>query len=233
MDSISQTQPSTTTQSRAANQAERTATANTNVQAAVAELGSDVFLRLLVTQLQSQDPTNPVQNEEFVAQLAQFTTLEQTTSSNKLLKQLIDQDGQRTQLDLVNLIGRTVVSQGDTVSLGKEDQPTLAYALSGNAGKVTIDILDQNKQVVQSLDIQEIQKAGANQVQWDGLDRNGDRVPEGIYQFQVKAEDLKKNSVPVLTFAREPVTHILYGAEKPVVLQSGKALQKDDIISIQ
>ena len=94
-------------------------TRETNVQEAVSDLGPDVFLRLLVTQLQSQDPTNPAQNEDFVAQLAQFTTLEQTTSTNELLEQLIGQNVQRTQFDLVNLIGRTVVTEGDTVSLGE------------------------------------------------------------------------------------------------------------------
>ena len=130
--------------------ANTTATGGANVQAAVSALGSDVFLRLLVTQLQSQDPTNPVQNEEFVAQLAQFTTLEQATSTNKLLEKLIGQDTQRTQLDLVNLIGRMVVTQGDTVSIAGDEQPTLGYALSGEARSVTIKVLDSNKQVVRT-----------------------------------------------------------------------------------
>jgi flagellar basal-body rod modification protein FlgD len=100
-------------------------TGEANVQEAVSELGADVFLRLLVTQLQSQDPTNPTENGDFVAQLAQFTTLEETTNTNALLEQLIGQDVQRTQFDLVNFIGRTVVTEGDTISLGETDQPIL------------------------------------------------------------------------------------------------------------
>lgn len=210
-----------------------TVTAQGNVQAAVSELGSDVFLRLLVTQLQSQDPTNPVQNEDFVAQLAQFTTLEQATNTNDLLGDLIAQDTQRTQLGLVNLIGRTVVSQGDMVSVGKEDQPILAYALSGDASVVTINILGKDGQVIRKIESNVLQHAGANKVQWDGLDAKGDRVPEGVYQFRAKAEDLKKNVVSVLTFGREPVANIVFGADKPVVLQSGKTLNTQDIISIQ
>ena len=209
-----------------------TATANANVQAAVGALGPDVFLRLLVTQLQSQDPTNPVQNEDFVAQLAQFTTLEQTTSTNKLLEQLIGQDTQRTQLDLVNLIGRTVVTQGDTVSMAKEEQPTLGYALSGEARLVTIQILNSDKQVIRTLESTDIQKAGAHQVQWDGLNDSGDRVPEGVYLFKVKAEDVNKQPIPNFTFARERVVTIAFGTESPVVLQSGKTLHTDDILSI-
>ena len=209
-----------------------TATGGANVQAAVSALGSDVFLRLLVTQLQSQDPTNPVQNEDFVAQLAQFTTLEQATSTNKLLEKLIGQDTQRTQLDLVNLIGRTVVAQGDTVSIAGEEQPTLGYALSGEARSVTIKVLDSDQHVVRTLESTDVQKAGANQVQWDGLNDSGDRVPEGVYQFIVKAEDANKQPVPNFTFARERVMTIAFGAESPVVLQSGKSLHTEDILSI-
>ena len=204
-----------------------------NVQAAVSELGADIFLRLLVTQLQSQDPTNPVENEDFVAQLAQFTTLEQATNTNELLGDLIAQDTQRTQLGLVDLIGRTVVSPGNTVAIGKDDQPTLAYALSGDASTVTIDILGPNQQVIQQLQTTELQHAGANQIRWDGLDANGDRVPEGVYQFRVKAADAKQAGVPVLTFGREPVANIVFDAENPIVLQSGATLKQQDIISIQ
>ena len=209
-----------------------TATGGANVQAAVSALGSDVFLRLLVTQLQSQDPTNPVQNEDFVAQLAQFTTLEQATSTNKLLETLIGQDTQRTQLDLVNLIGRTVVTQGDTISIAGDEQPTLGYALSGEARSVIIKVLDSDQHVVRTLESTDVQKAGANQVQWDGLNDSGDRVPEGVYQFIVKAEDANKQPVPNFTFARERVMTIAFGAESPVVLQSGKSLHTEDILSI-
>jgi flagellar basal-body rod modification protein FlgD len=221
MDPIAPTQPGST------------ATSNADVQAAVGALGSDVFLRLLVTQLQSQDPTNPVQNEDFVAQLAQFTTLEQTTGTNKLLEQLIGQDTQRTQLDLVNLIGRTVVSQGDTVSLGKDDQPILAYALSETASKVKIEVLGPNKEIIRTLSSDIPEAPGAHQLQWDGLNEAEDRVPEGVYQFRVKAEDVNKQPVPNFTFARERVMNIMFGTENLVVVQSGKTLNTEDIISIQ
>jgi flagellar basal-body rod modification protein FlgD len=204
-----------------------------NVQAAVSELGSDVFLRLLVTQLQSQDPTNPVENEDFVAQLAQFTTLEQTTNTNELLGDLIAQDTQRTELGLVNLIGRTVISQGDTVSVGKDEQPILAYALSGDASFGTIEVLGRDGQVLRKVESNVFQHAGANQVQWDGLDNNGDRVEEGVYRFRVKAEDVQRNPVSVLPFAREQVANIVLGTDNPIVVQSGKTLNTQDIISIQ
>ncbi len=204
-----------------------------NVQAAVGELGSDVFLRLLVTQLQSQDPTNPVENEDFVAQLAQFTTLEQTTSSNELLGNLVDQNNQRTQFDLVNLLGRTIVTEGDTVSLGETDEPILAYALSEPATKVTLDVLGADGEVLRRIQAENPSVVGANQVIWDGLTNEDERVPEGVYQFRVNAVGANQESVPHFTFARERVANIVLGTENPIVVQSGKTLNTPDIISIQ
>jgi flagellar basal-body rod modification protein FlgD len=208
-------------------------TGEANVQQAVSELGADVFLRLLVTQLQSQDPTNPTENEEFVAQLAQFTTLEETTNTNALLEQLIGQDVQRTQFDLVNFIGRTVVTEGDTISLGETDQPILTYALNDTATSVTIEILGEDGQVLRSIQSESPGTAGAHDVKWDGLDEDGDRLLEGVYQFRVNA--IHANGAPVgnFTFARERVSNIVLGAENPIVVQSGKTLNTQDIISIQ
>jgi len=214
-------------------QSSSSVTGGANVQEAVSALGADVFLRLLVTQLQSQDPTNPVENEDFVSQLAQFTTLEQATTTNELLEQLIGQDTQRTQFDLVNLIGRTVVSEGDTVSLGKGDQPILAYVLSDTASRVTIEVLGENGQIVRSLPSESPETLGAHQVPWDGLDEDGDPLPEGVYQFRVRAEDANGKPVSNFTFARERVANIVLGAEKPIMVQSGKTLDNQDIISIQ
>ena len=210
-----------------------TLTSQDNVQAAVSELGADVFLRLLVTQLQNQDPTNPTDNADFIAELAQFSTLEQNTTTNDLLEQLISQDTQRTEFDLVNLIGRTVVSEGDTVSLGESDQPILAYALNDIASQVLVEVLGENGEVLRSIQPETAGTAGAHQVQWDGLDEDGDRLPEGVYQFRVKAVNGNQELVSNFTFARERVSNILFGTENPVVLQSGKILNTEDIISIQ
>ncbi|MCB9711427.1 MAG: flagellar hook capping FlgD N-terminal domain-containing protein [Nitrospirales bacterium] len=209
-----------------------TVTNQSNVQAAVTALGSDVFLRLLVTQLQSQDPTNPVQNEDFVAQLAQFTTLEQTTNSNKLLEELVGQNTQRSQFELLNLLGHSVVTDGNTVSLASEGEATLSYALSENAQTVNLEVLGPNNQILRTLNPGGAQATGGHQIVWDGKDESGNVLPAGVYAFRVKAEDANQKAVPTLTFARETVSNIVPGTDKPVVVQSGKTYTAEDIISI-
>ena len=209
-----------------------TVTGQSNVQAAVTDLGSDVFLRLLVTQLQSQDPTNPVENEDFVAQLAQFTTLEQATNTNELLNTLIGQNTQRTQFDLVNLLGHDVVTNGNTLSLPTDGETTISYALSGNAQQVNIDILGPNAQILRTLNPGSAQATGGHHILWDGKNESGDSLPAGVYEFRVRAEDADQKAVPALTFARERVSNIVPGTDKPVVVQSGKTYTTEDIISI-
>jgi len=200
----------------------------------VPQLGRDQFLKLLVTQLQNQDPTNPVKNEAFVAQLAQFTTLEQANNTNKLLTDLIDQGKGTSQLDLVGLIGHKVVAEGNSVFLGETGQTNLTYILGDTATSVTVKVLDGEGNVVRTLDNLGLQAVGRQEVAFDGNDDNGDRVPSGSYQFQVQAEDAKQNPISTTTFLSDIVKSVVMGMEQPMlVLAGGKTLTPADILAFE
>ncbi len=201
-----------------------------NVQNAVEQLGSEVFLRLLVTQLQSQDPTNPTQNEDFVAQLAQFTTLEQATNTTDLLQQLVNQ---RSELDIVSLLGRDIVTEGDILTLDKTNEPVLSYVLNEDTRAVKIQIFDKDAHVIRNLAVNQIQKAGAHEISWDGLDDNGTRPPEGPYLYSIQALNENNKEVKVRTFAQERVVSLLPGTDEPVVVASGRTYGTGDIFSIR
>ncbi len=207
-----------------------TLTGQREVQNAVEELGSEVFLRLLVTQLQSQDPTNPTQNEDFVAQLAQFTTLEQATNSTDLLQQLVDQ---RSELDIVSLLGRDIVTEGDILTLDKDNEPVLSYVLEEDTRKVAVQILDRDGNIVRNLEVDQIQKSGSYELPWDGLDNNGNRLSEGPYQYIIQALNEKDKDVKVQTFSMERVSSLLPGTDKPVVVASGRTYGTSQIQAIR
>src|SRR4030042_655463 len=81
------------------------------------ELGKDDFLKLLITQLSHQDPTKPLEDREFVAQMAQFSTLEQMTNMNGELSKLL---GLLARSQAVNLLGKTVeIAQGQGSLTGR------------------------------------------------------------------------------------------------------------------
>jgi flagellar basal-body rod modification protein FlgD len=81
------------------------------------ELGKDDFLKLLITQLSHQDPTKPLEDREFVAQMAQFSTLEQMTNMNGELSKVL---GLLARSQAVNLLGKTVeIAQGQGSITGR------------------------------------------------------------------------------------------------------------------
>ncbi|MCA9473909.1 MAG: hypothetical protein MRJ96_12580 [Nitrospirales bacterium] len=207
---------------------------NNITSANVQELGRDVFLRLLVTQLESQDPTNPVQNEDFIAQLAQFTSLEQTTNINENLESLIGQNDQQAKLDLVNLIGREVSAQGNVIPLKDTGDVSLAYVLEETAANVGIDVVNENGTVVRRFSNLGVQEAGPHNIVWNGEDQNGDRVDAGVYSFLPTAVNRDGGPVVARTYMRDIVKSVMISEEQPLVtLESGKTLQPNEILSVQ
>lgn len=110
------------------------------------QLGQDEFLKLLTTQLQYQDPIKPVSNEAFVAQLAQFAALEQTSKVASAVKDLVEQGTQRGLLDLVPLIGRQVTVQGQAGEMRET-----VTAVSQQEGRPVLAL--SNGQIVSPLEI--------------------------------------------------------------------------------
>jgi len=75
------------------------------------QMGKDDFLLLLTKQLQYQDPLKPMENTEFVSQMASFSTLEQMTNMNKSLEKFIANADQNYKIQAMNLLGLTVTAQ--------------------------------------------------------------------------------------------------------------------------
>ena len=115
------------------------------------ELDQNTFLRLLITQLENQDPLDPAASEDFVAQLAQFSSLEQATQTTSLLEQLISQGTERGRLEAVELIGHEVLATGNTIELNSDGVGNLVYHLAGESASGTITIADAAGKVVRSL----------------------------------------------------------------------------------
>ncbi len=196
------------------------------------ELDQAAFLRLFLVQLQSQDPLNPATNEEFIAQLAQFTTLEQTTKTATLIEDLLDQGEQQAKVGLVELIGHEILANGNTVQLSGTGGTSLAYELAGEATSVTVAVTDTAGNLVRTITVGP-QAAGQQVVAWDGLDNNASQVSPGTYQFSVLAITPDGTSVPVVTFLRDVVASTIWANGKAeLVLTSGQSLTASEILSV-
>lgn len=196
-------------------------------------LDQNTFLRLLITQLENQDPLDPTANEEFVAQLAQFSSLEQATQTTTLLEQLISQGTERGRLEAVELIGHEVLATGNTIEVNDDEEgASLVYHLAGEITSGAITIVDQAGQVVRSLLVNG-QAAGQHTVEWDGLDQEGEPVSPGVYQFAVNPINGDGVSVAVNTFLRESVKSAVWeNGQTSLILASGNSLDTDDVLSV-
>jgi flagellar basal-body rod modification protein FlgD len=171
-----------------------------------AELGKNDFLNLLVTQLKNQDPLKPMDSSSFVAELAQFSQLEQSSNQSTLLQKSLDAQNASLQYSLLPLIGRGVSIQGAVIQLGTEPA-TLDYSLGQDAASVSLSILNASNQVIRAGTLGP-QGAGAQQLKWDGRDQKGTMMQPGTYTYAITALNAQGQAVPVTTTSNLTVTGI-------------------------
>jgi len=182
---------------------------NSQIQSDKSSLGKDDFMTLLVAQLQAQDPTNPMDAQDFSAQLAQFSTVEQMFNVNDNLVTLQESQIALNNTSALNLIGKTVNSTGDSFGYAEGAPVDLKYNLSADAEKVTIDILNGSNQLIATVEQSDI-KAGEGLYTWSGLDSQGDEVPAGDFTFNASAQDSRGNSIPVKTLSSGNVSEVIF-----------------------
>jgi len=198
------------------------ATALTDAVSSDQELGRDAFLRLLTLQLQNQDPLDPVKNEDFVAQLAQFSSLEQLTSINETLgadKSVAATDNVRIAIDsntAVGLMGREVQVSTNTLDYSGDGSKRIGYNLEGPADNVTIRILDDSGEIIRTL-VEGDPEQGNASITWDGKDAEGDEVGAGTYLL---VPDAKYQGAPVgvASGAAGTVTGVRYQDGQPILI---------------
>ena len=153
-----------------------------------ANMGKNEFLKLLVAQLEHQDPLAPQEGQEFAAQLAQFSSLEQLTNINGNLESSQAYDLALSNSSMVNLIGKTVDGPGNSFELGEGETETLRFSLAEEASDVTVSIYDSTGKIVANFGIG-ASSAGLKEFVWNGKDSTGLQLPAGSYSFNIIAED--------------------------------------------
>jgi flagellar basal-body rod modification protein FlgD len=171
--------------------------AKNKVKAPSNNMDQGAFLTLFTTQLKNQNPLDPVKNEAFVAQLAQFSQLEATNSMKVSMQAMVDSLKGDKMLAGAAMIGRKVaVPNGPLVLLG--GQPiNAAVDLPTGADGVQMQIMDEKGQVVRK-QIFGPQMVGSMNLSWDGLNDGGAAMPDGTYTMQVLANAQGKAIQPVV-----------------------------------
>lgn len=197
------------------------------------ELGQGDFLKLMITQFQNQDPFKPMENGEFLGQLAQFSTVNGIETLNSSFSGLAGSIQDEQALQAANLVGRSVLAVTDIGYLPDDGLINGAVEVDGAVTNVQIEITNTAGEVVQRLNLGE-QSAGLARFSWDGMNADGERAPADHYQ--IKARVLRGNNVEsaatLIEADIESVTLGQFGSGMTLNLFGGDALSLRQVYQI-
>jgi flagellar basal-body rod modification protein FlgD len=176
--------PSTAAQS-ATGAAGSASSANSANSAANAVGTQSAFLQLLVTQMQNQDPLNPMDNSQITSQLAQISTVDGITTLNTSIQQLVSNNNTNQTIAAASMLGTTVLVPGSSMSLS-QGQAIYGINLPQAASGVTVTITDGSGNLVNTLNLG-AEPAGVTALSWNGTTASGATAAAGTYNFTVTA----------------------------------------------
>jgi len=194
--------------------------------------GKDSFLKLLTTQMANQDPLSPSEPTEFIAQLAQFTSLEQLVNVNEGLDLLAVTQTAATSAQMVSYVGKEVTFASDSIYMAEQGQDqTISYELGDQADETTVQVLNEDGEVVRSIEFMG-QDAGDQRVDFDGNDNDGNPLPIGMYTLEVTAKK-DGGDVQVKTRDKAIVKGITFkGGFPQLLLEDGRVITLNQVLAV-
>jgi len=222
-----------------ASSAATSATSSANASGSAAATGStsgaaniasnfDSFLQLLTTQLQNQDPTDPLDTNQFTQELVSFSSVEQQINMNTNLSTLISLQQTAQSTAALNFLGTTVTVNGNAAVLGSgQPNPTWNYTLT-KPSTVAINVSSATGQLVYST-TQTLQ-AGNQTFTWNGTDSVGNVWPNGTYTVSVTATDASGKTTTVSPQVQGVVTGVDISQSPPTLTVNGQAYTPSQIV---
>jgi flagellar basal-body rod modification protein FlgD len=152
----------------------------------------DTFLQLLTTQLQNQDPTSPMDTNQFTQQLVEYSQVEQQIDTNTNLQSLISQGSSQSAAYATSYLGKNVTVTGGQGSL-TSGEASWNYNLGATAASAVLTVTNANGQTVYTG--QGATAQGNNSFSWNGQDNNGNQLPDGTYTLNVAAADANGTAI--------------------------------------
>jgi flagellar basal-body rod modification protein FlgD len=209
--------------------ASNTGSASSNQSGALGLAGNfNEFLQLLTTQLQHQDPTSPLDPNQFTQELVQFASVEQQINTNTSLTTMIQLQQSQQAASALQFIGATVEVAGTTAQLANGraawgysvNQPaTASISISNSAGQVVFS----TTQAVQP---------GAQSFAWNGRDNQGNALPDGNYTIAISAVGSSNQNVPVTTQIQGVVTGVDVSKSPPSLTVNGQRFALNQITQV-
>ncbi|MDO9127310.1 flagellar hook assembly protein FlgD [Parvibaculum sp.] len=215
-----------------ASAAVQAATSSNNSSTASAALAGnfDTFLKLLTTQLQHQDPTNPMSSDQFTQQLVQMSGVEQSIQTNRYLETLITANAIQNASQSVSLLGKEVTGSG-TGTLLADGEAKWSFAVAADAPDTTLQVINADGATVYTEKMDAT--AGDHKFSWNGKDSKGSELPEGTYFLRVTANSASGLPVAVDTRTTGIVTAIDLSTTDPLLTVNGAQIRYSQITAVK
>ena len=211
------------------------AATNTDIQARdvvkdKTALGKDDFMKLLLVELQHQDPTEPMDSEKILSQTSQLASLESAENTNKALEKLSAQLASTDQFAAVSAIGKRADLGNDKISHNEGSTSTFELYFPQSATNGTITINNLEGEVISTINLSEVE-AGVNQFTWNGLSQNGDTIQSGLYSItsSYKTADGLEKQTKLGTY---PIESIKFEDGKALAKLGSSYIPLKDIVEI-
>ncbi len=203
----------------------------TNTQAK--ELGQTDFMELMMAQLKNQDPMKPMDNGEFLGQMAQFSTVSGIEDMQVSMGALAETYASGQTLQSAQLVGQEVLVQNSTFELNEGEPVAGSFELEAASGDVKLDITDAAGNVVQQVNLGAF-TSGRHVFNWDGLNSEGKALPPGKYSANVTFREGEGYEAATVLTSRV-VDSVEFGAAGETTLntQQGDSLTMADIRQIR
>jgi flagellar basal-body rod modification protein FlgD len=195
-------------------------------------MGEQDFLLLLVTQLRQQDPMKPMDNTEFVAQLAQFSSLEQLSGMSKGMDTLATKLDAMGSYGALNLLGKEVLANSTTISWDGTNPVTAGFSADQAVSNCNVTIYDASGKTVRTMKLGDV-TAGAKTFSWDGKGDDGAVLNAGSYKFDASGTGADGKVWTTNGYIGGTVGGVTYENGSPRLYVGGNLVPMSDVISVQ
>jgi flagellar basal-body rod modification protein FlgD len=200
------------------------------------KLGKNEFLKILTTQLANQDPTKPMDSNAFVAQLAQFSALEQAQNTNDTLAQMLSLQQSSSQTGnasvAVAAVGKEATYNASQMTLSAGGSIGVNAILPSSAADVIMEVDDADGNAVRHESFGGM-AAGSHSLTWDGLNDSGVAQLPGTYSVRVSATDITGKPVSVTQQSQGRITGVSFQNGTTQLMIGNTPVSLSDVISIQ
>jgi flagellar basal-body rod modification protein FlgD len=196
-------------------------------------MGKDDFLKLLVAQLKNQDPLAPQDNTQFVAQLAQFSSLEAAMGTNARLDSITTQNQGMANTEVVALVGKVATVKGSLITAsGSGTAVPVSFTLNSATASTNVSIQNASGKVIRTIPVG-AHGAGLVKVNWDGRDDQGNVMAAGTYAVSVQAKTEDGSAVSVAQETTGLVKSVAFDKGYPVLtLANGMQVPVSDLLKV-